>query len=84
MNYYQFNRQEILQKAKERYSKEKAAEYYAQNKEAIKKKSQKIDTKTCHKKKKTKLKSIKRKVINNWLNAKKKRYKINTFCVFSI
>ena len=28
MNYYQFNRQEILQKAKEKYSKEKAAEYY--------------------------------------------------------
>ena len=25
MSYYQFNRQEILQKAKERYSKEKAA-----------------------------------------------------------
>ena len=36
MSYYWFNRQEILQKAKERYSKEKAAEYYAQNKEAIK------------------------------------------------
>ena len=34
-----FNRQEILQKAKERYSKEKAAEYYLQNKEAIKEKS---------------------------------------------
>ena len=39
MNYYWFNRQEILQKAKERYSKEKAAEYYLENKEAIKKKS---------------------------------------------
>ena len=38
MNYYWFNRQEILQKAKEKYSKEKAAEYYAQNKEAIKEK----------------------------------------------
>ena len=36
MSYYWFNRQEILQKAKERYSKEKAAEYYVQNKEAIK------------------------------------------------
>ena len=36
MNYYWFNRQEILQKAKEKYSKEKAPEYYAQNKEAIK------------------------------------------------
>ena len=28
-----------MQKAKERYSKEKAAAYYAQNKEAIKQKS---------------------------------------------
>ena len=28
MSYYQFNRQEILQKAKENYSKEKTAEYY--------------------------------------------------------
>ena len=41
MNYNSFNRQEILQKAKEKYSKEKAAEYYAQNKEAIKEKSRK-------------------------------------------
>ena len=39
ISYYQYNRQEILQKVKERYSKEKAAEYYLQNKEAIKKKS---------------------------------------------
>ena len=39
MNYYWFNRQEILQKAKENYSKEKAAEYYKQNKEAIREKS---------------------------------------------
>ena len=39
MSYYWFNRQEVLQKAKERCSKEKAAEYYLQNKEAIKEKS---------------------------------------------
>ena len=39
MSYYWFNRQEILQKAKERYSKEKAAEYYLKNKEAIKEKA---------------------------------------------
>ena len=39
MSYYWFNRQENLQKAKERYSKEKAAEYYMQNKEVIKEKS---------------------------------------------
>ena len=39
MNYYCFNKQEILRKAKENYSKEKAVEYYKQNKEAIKEKS---------------------------------------------
>ena len=39
MSYYWFHRQEIRQKATERYSKEKGAEYYAQNKEAIKEKS---------------------------------------------
>ena len=50
---------EILQKAKERYFKEKPAEYYSQNKGAIKK-SQGSGTKTYHKKKKTRLKSIKK------------------------
>ena len=64
MSYYWFNRKEILLKAKERYSKEKAAEYYLKNKEAIKEKS-KIDTKTYHKKKKTRLKSNKQKDISN-------------------
>ena len=39
MNYSWFNRQEILQKSKDKYSKEKAAKYYKQNKEAIKEKS---------------------------------------------
>ena len=39
MSYYWFNRQEILQKAKERYSKEEVAEHYLQNKVDIKKKS---------------------------------------------
>ena len=42
MSYYWFNRKEILQKAKERYSKEKAAEYYLENKETIKKNSRLI------------------------------------------
>ena len=58
------NRQEILQKAKERYSKEKAAEYYIQNKEVIKTK-QGIVIKTSQKKKKAKSNSIKRKGIKN-------------------
>ena len=68
MSYYWFNRQEILQKVKERYPKEKAAEYYAQHKEAIKEKS-KNRYKNLSQEKKGK---IKRKDINNWLNAKKK------------
>ena len=36
MSSYLFNRQEMLQKAKKTYSKEIAAEYYIQNKEALK------------------------------------------------
>ena len=64
MSYYWFNRQEILQKAKEGYSKEKAAEYYMKNKEVIKEKPRN-HYKTCQKKKKTKLKSIKRKDTKN-------------------
>ena len=64
MSYYWFNRKEILQKAKERYSKEKAAEYYVENKEAIKK-SQKMDTKTSQKKKKARLRSTKEEEISN-------------------
>ena len=39
MSSYWFNRQEILQKAKQNYSREKAAECYKQNEEAIKEKS---------------------------------------------
>ena len=72
MNYYWFNRQEILQKAKEKYSKEKAAEYYVQNKEAIKEKSRER-YKNLPQEKKTRLKSMKEKIIKNWLNIKEKR-----------
>ena len=35
MSYYWFNKQEILQKIKEKYSKEKAAKYYAQKKKKL-------------------------------------------------
>ena len=40
MSYYWFNKQELLQKVKEKYDnggKEKAAPYYRSNKDAIKK-----------------------------------------------
>ena len=64
MSYYWCNRQKILQKAKERYYKEKAAEYYQQNKEVIKEKSRNR-YKNMSEEEKTKLKSIKRKGIKN-------------------
>ena len=67
-----FNRQEILQEAKEIYSKENAAGYYLKNKEAIKKYQEGIK-KICHKKKKIKLNSIKEKTIKNWFSIKMKR-----------
>ena len=41
MSYYWFNRQELLQKAKEKYDnegKERAAKYYGDNKDVIKQK----------------------------------------------
>ena len=60
MSYYWFNRQEILQKAKERCSKEKAAEYYLQNKEAIKEKSRE-QYKKLSKEAKDKIKEYQRK-----------------------
>ena len=60
MSYYWFNRQEILQKAKEKYSKEKTAEYYKENKEAIKEKSRE-HYKNFSREKKIRLKSTKKK-----------------------
>ena len=69
MSYYCFNRTKILQKAKERYSKEKAAKYYAQNKEAIKEKSREC-YKDLSEEEKTKLNSTKEKDIKNWFSIK--------------
>ena len=60
MSYYQFNRQEILQKVKDGYSKEKAAGYYLESKEALKEKS-KNQYKNLSKEEKDKLKEYKRK-----------------------
>ena len=60
MSYYWFNRKEILQKAKERYFKEKAAEYYLQKKEVIKEKS-KSWYKNLSKEAKEKIKEYQRK-----------------------
>ena len=64
MSYYFFNRQEILEKVKKRYSKGKAAEYYLENTKSQKKR-QGIVIRTCQRKKKTKSNRIKRKGIKN-------------------
>ena len=70
MSYYHFNRQEILQKAKEKYSKEKAAEYYSQNKETIKEKS-KNWYKNLSKEEKDKIKEYQRKRYQQLIQYKK-------------
>ena len=72
MSYYWFNRQEILQKPKERYSKEKDAEYYAQNKEAIKEKSGE-HYKNLSQEEKDKIKEYQRKRYQELVQYKKKR-----------
>ena len=70
MNYYWLNREEILQKEKEQYSKEKPAEYFKQNKEAMKEKSKERYI-NLSQEKKTRLKSIKDKNTKNWFNMNK-------------
>ena len=76
MNYYWFNRQEILQKAKEHYSKEKAAEYYKQNKEAIKEKSRGC-YKNLSQEEKDKIKEYQKKKYQEFV-----QYKKNIFFLF--
>ena len=61
-----------MQKVKEKYSKEKAAEYYAENKEAIKEKSRQW-YKNLSKEEKDKIKDIKEKGTKNRFSIKKKR-----------
>ena len=70
MSYYWFNRKKILQEAKERYAKEKAAEYYLQNKEAIKEKS-KNWYKNLSEKEKDKIKEYQRKRYQQLIQYKK-------------
>ena len=83
MNYYWFNRQEILQKAKEKYSKEKAADYCAQNKEAIKEKSRR-HYKNLSKEKKYKIKEYQRNKYQELVLYKKEALKNKKIFVFSL
>ena len=70
MSYYWFSKKEILQKAKERYSKEESVEYYLQNKEAIKGKSKKR-YKNLSKKEKYKVKEYQRQRYQQLIQYKK-------------
>ena len=71
MSYYWFNKQEILQKARKTYVKEKAAEYYLQSKKTIKEKA--TDRyRNLSEKEKIKLKSIKKRSTKNQFSIKKK------------
>ena len=75
MNYYWFNVREILQKAKVKYSKQKAAEYYAQNKEAIKEKSRDCYKNLSQEKKKDKIKEYQSKKYQELVQYKKEALK---------
>ena len=70
MSYYNFNQKEVLQKTKKRYSKEIAAQYNLQNKEAIKEKS-KIRYKDLPEKGKDKIKGYQRKRYEQLIQYKK-------------
>ena len=70
MSYYHFFKNEMLQKEKERYSKEKAAEYFLENKGAIKEKS-KNGYKNLSKEKKNKIKEYQKKGSQQLIQYKK-------------
>ena len=78
MSYYQFNRQEILQKAKERYSKEKAAKYYLKNKE-VKKEKAKNCYRNLSEEEKNKIKEYQKKKYQELIQYKKEALKNEFF-----
>ena len=82
MSYYLFNRQEILQKAKERYSKEKAAEYYKQKK-VIKEKSRNC-YKNLSEEEKNKIKEYQKKRYQELIQYKKEALKNKLICLYVI
>ena len=71
MNYYWFNRQEILQKSKENIRKKKLLSIVHKTKK-LQNKIQEGVVKTCHKKK-DKIKEYQRKRYQNWFSIKKRR-----------
>ena len=83
MIYYWYNRQEILQKAKERYSKEKAAEYYLQNKDVITEKSRER-YKNLSEEEKYMIKEYQKKRYQELIHYKKEALKNNFLFLLSI
>ena len=82
MSYYWFNRQELLQKAKNKYhncgGKEKAAEYYLENRVFFWKNKQNISIETCQKNKKKQKVNMERIDTEKW---NKMQDKILIFCI---
>ena len=78
-----FNRQEILQKAKKTYSKEKAAEYYIQNKEALKEKARDL-YKNLSEKENNKIKEYQKNRYRELIQYKKEALKIKKLFCLSI
>ena len=81
MSYYQFSRREILQKAKERYSKKEVTTYCSKNKKAIKERS-KNRYKNLSKEEKYKIKKYQRKRYQQLIQCKKEA--LNEFFLLSI
>ena len=82
MSYYWCNRQEILQKAKERYSKENAIEYYFQIIEGIKGNSREC-YKNLSQEEKDKIKEHQKKRYQELVQYKKETLKNKYFFVSS-
>ena len=74
MSYYWFTKQETLQKANKRYSKEKAAEYYLKNREVINEKSRER-YKNLSQEEKNKIKQYHRKRYQKLIQHKKEALK---------
>ena len=84
MSYYLFNREEILEKAQKRYSKEKAAEYYLQKKEKVIKEKARNRYKNFSKEEKNKIKEYQKKRYQELIQYKKEALKDKLFCLYEI
>ena len=79
MSYNQFTREEILQKAKDRYFKKEAVEHYLKNKEAIKEKS-KRRCKSLTEEQKDKIKEYQRKTYQQLIKVIKQLINKMKYC----